>query len=89
MSGLASISPQSLMTAEAQKAIAGQFLKFGAAGHILYMELISAVKLALTSGILRLFEVGFGFAVLLFIGTFFLPEVRLKGKGYFESGGSD
>jgi len=85
--GLASISPQSLMTAEAQKAIAGQFSKLGATGHTLYMELLSAVKLALTSGMVRLFEVGFGFAILLFIGTFFLPEVQLKGKEYFGESG--
>lgn len=85
--GLASINPQSLMTAEAQKAIAGQFSKFGAVGHALYMELLSAVKLSLTSGMGRLFEVGFVFAVLLFIGTFFLPEVRLKGREYFGESG--
>lgn len=83
MPGLASINPQSLMTSQAQQAIAGQFSKFGATGHALYAELLGAVKLGLTSGMLRLFAVGLGFAVLLFIGTFFLPEARLKGKEYF------
>lgn len=85
-SKLTSLNPQALLTPEAQKAIAAQFEKFGAAGHQMYLQLMDAVKVSLTYGIQQLFEVGLIFAILSFIGTFFLPEVKLKGKEYFQSG---
>ncbi|MCY0876872.1 MAG: MFS transporter, partial [Firmicutes bacterium] len=78
-----SLSPQELLTAQAQQAIAKQFVRFGAAGHQMYEVLLHAVKLSLTAGVSRLFEVGLVFAVLGFIGTFFLKEVELKGNEYF------
>ena len=82
-SKLADLNPQSLLTPQAQQAIAAQFSKFGVAGHQMYLQLMDAVKTSLTFGIQRLFEVGLVFAILCFIGTFFLPEVKLKGKEYF------
>jgi hypothetical protein len=54
-------------------------------GHQMYLQLMDAVKNSLTFGIERLFAVGLVFAILCFIGTFFLPEVKLKGKEYFQS----
>ncbi|SIS65915.1 drug resistance transporter, EmrB/QacA subfamily [Alicyclobacillus vulcanalis] len=83
-SKLGSLNPQALLTAQAQKAIAAQFSRFGAAGEALYHQLMQAVKLSLTFGIQRLFLVGLVFSVLTFIGTFFLPEVKLKGDEYFR-----
>lgn len=84
-SGAGALNPQELLTAQAQAAIAGQFSRFGAAGHTLYLQLLYAVKVSLTAGVSRLFVVGLLFAVLCFLGTFFLPEVSLKGSDYFTS----
>lgn len=84
-SKLTSLNPQALLTPEAQKAIAAQFNQFGAAGHQMYLQLMDAVKISLTYGIQHLFRVGLIFAILSFVGTFFLPEVKLKGKEYFKA----
>jgi EmrB/QacA subfamily drug resistance transporter len=85
---LAGLNPQSLLTPQAQQAISAQFSKFGAAGHQMYFQLMDAVKTSLTSGIHHLFELALIFAILCLIGTFFLPEVKLKGEEYFHSIGS-
>ncbi|MDN3015591.1 MDR family MFS transporter [Paenibacillus sp. BSR1-1] len=84
-SKLAGVNPQALLTSEAQQAIAAQFNKFGNAGHQMYIQLMNAVKSSLTYGVQHLFMVGLVFAILSFIGTFFLPEVKLKGKEYYQS----
>lgn len=84
-SQLVGVNPQSLLTAQAQQTIATKFQKFGAAGHQMYLQLMDAVKTSLTFGIQHLFQLGLIFSILAFIGTFFLPEVRLKGKEYFQS----
>ncbi len=84
MTQLKNVNPQALLTAQAQAAMQAQFAKLGVAGHSLYEGLLHAVRLSLTAGIGRLFAVGLVFSILGFIGTFFLPEVRLKGKEYFN-----
>ncbi|MCL6547449.1 MAG: MFS transporter [Alicyclobacillus sp.] len=81
---LMALNPQSLLTPQAQQAIAGAFAKYGAAGQQMYHQLMDAVKISLTYGVQQLFAVGLVFAVLCFLGTFFLPEVRLKGREYFH-----
>jgi len=83
-SKLTGLNPQALLTSQAQHSIAAQFNKFGAAGHQMYLQLMDAVKTSLTFGIQRLFLVGLVFAILSFIGTFFLPETKLKDKEYFQ-----
>ncbi|MFC7393827.1 MDR family MFS transporter [Scopulibacillus cellulosilyticus] len=87
-SKLSGVNPQSLLTSQAQHSLAAEFNKLGAQGHQLYLQLMDAVKTSLTFGIQRLFEVGLVFAILCFIGTFFLPEVKLKGQEYFQTSGS-
>ncbi|MFC4619638.1 MDR family MFS transporter [Camelliibacillus cellulosilyticus] len=84
---LSKVDPQSLLTADAQKAIAANFEKMGAAGMQLYHSFLHAVKVSITAGIHHLFIVGVIFAVLCFIGTFFLPEVKLKGDEYYKEEG--
>jgi MFS family permease len=86
---LAGLNPQALLTSQAQQSIAAEFNKFGIAGHQMYLQLMDAVKTSLTFGIQQLFRVGLIFAILSFIGTFFLPEVRLKGKEFFLSGSTE
>ncbi|QRF22389.1 MFS transporter [Alicyclobacillus sp. TC] len=83
-SQLSSINPQSLLTVQAQKAIAVKFAPYGSVGQALYRQLLHTIKLSLTFGIQHLFAVGLIFAILCFIGTFFLPETKLKSKEYFE-----
>lgn len=78
------IDPQTMLTDQAQKALADQFARLEEAGQELFQQLLLAVKESLTSGITHLFEVGLVFAVLCFIGTFFLPEVPLKGDEYYR-----
>ncbi|AEJ43956.1 MDR family MFS transporter [Alicyclobacillus acidocaldarius] len=82
---IGSLNPQALLTSQAQKAIAADFDRLGPAGQALYHQLMQAVKLSLTYGIQKLFFVGLIFSALTFIGTFFLPEVRLKGEEYFRA----
>lgn len=83
------LDPQTLITEQAQQAIADQFAQFGAAGQEMYQQLLHAVKVSLTTGITHLFAVGLVFAVLCFIGTFFLPESQLQEDEYYtnDSGG--
>jgi EmrB/QacA subfamily drug resistance transporter len=85
----AKIDPQALLTKEAQKSLSTQFDKLGATGHQMYLDLLHAVRVSLTAGVDRLFMVGLVFSVLCLIGTFFLPEVRLKGKEYFAEKDGD
>ncbi|MFZ5644720.1 MAG: MDR family MFS transporter [Bacillota bacterium] len=84
---ITSLNPQNLLTEQAQRAIADQFAQFGAAGREMYSQLLHAVKVSLTAGITNLFEVGLVFAVLCFIGTFFLPERALRGDEYYSDTG--
>lgn len=76
------VNPQALLTAQAQAAIQAQFAKLGQMD--LYLALLHAIKLALTSGIGRLFLLGLIFSALALVVTFFLPEIRLKGKEYYS-----
>jgi len=78
------IDPQTLLTEQAQSSIAEQFAQLGPAGREMYQELLYAVKVSLTAGINNLFEVGLVFAVLYFIGTFFLSERTLQGDEYYH-----
>lgn len=87
-SQLSGINPQALLTAQAQHKIQSQFTKFGAAGQQLYNQLMHAVRVSLTYGIQHLFELGLIFAILSFIGTFFLPEIELKGHEYYKAEGT-
>ncbi|SFG12220.1 drug resistance transporter, EmrB/QacA subfamily [Desulfotomaculum arcticum] len=82
--GISQFEPQTLLTQQAQQAIADQFARFGAAGQEMYHQLLHAVKVSLAAGIGNLFEVGLVFAVLCFIGTFFLPERTLQGDEYYN-----
>lgn len=81
---ISQLDPQTLLTQQAQRAIAEQFARFGAASQEMYRELLYAVKVSLSAGISNLFEVGLVFAVLCFIGTFFLPERTLQGDEYYS-----
>lgn len=78
------IDPQTLLTEQAQRAIADQFARFGTTGQEMYYQLLHAVKESLAAGISNLFKVGLVFAVLCFIGTFFLPERTLQGDEYYS-----
>lgn len=82
--GLSGVDPQSLLTAQAQREIADQFAAFGAAGREMYQQLLHAVKVSLTAGIVDLFTLSLVFALLCFVGTFFLPERPLQGDEYYE-----
>lgn len=84
-SKLIGLNPQSLLTPQAQQAIRVQFNTYGAKGQQMFLQLMEAVKTSLTYGIQHLFQVGLIFAILCFIGTFFLPETQLKGKEYFQT----
>jgi EmrB/QacA subfamily drug resistance transporter len=86
---ITSQNPQSLLTAQAQHALSAKFSQFGPQGHKMYLQLMDAVKSSLTYGVQHLFMVGLVFSILLFIGTFFLPETKLKGKEYFEENGEN
>ncbi|MDH7578085.1 MAG: hypothetical protein QHH75_09770 [Bacillota bacterium] len=50
----------------------------------MYHQLLHAVKVSLATGISNLFAIALVFAVLCFIGTFFLPERTLQGDEYYS-----
>lgn len=83
------INPQALLTKEAQEALAANFKKFGDAGIQLYHDFLHAIKVSLSTGVHHLFLVGVVFAILTFIGTFFLPEISLKEDDYFSEANED
>lgn len=83
--GATDLDPQTLLTEQAQAAIAEKFEQFGEAGQHMYEQLLHAVKVSLTTGISHLFLVGLIFAVLCFVGTFFLPEKKLQDDNYYEN----
>ena len=78
------VNPQQLLTKQAQDALEAGFKKFGEVGLQLYHEFLHAIKVSLTAGIHNLFVLGFIFAILCFIGTFFLPDQGLKGDEFYE-----
>ncbi|MBX6351475.1 MAG: MFS transporter [Clostridia bacterium] len=75
---------QSLVSAEAQKALADRFAAFGPQGQALYQEFIRAVHVALADATAQLYELGLAFAVAAFLTTFFLREVRLRHEEYYH-----
>jgi MFS family permease len=81
---LSDLNPQALFTAQAQQAMAAKFTQFGEAGKELYHQFLHAVKVSLTAGMNELFIVSLVAGILCFIGTFFLPEVQLKGEEYYK-----
>lgn len=81
---MGNVKPQDLLTSQAQQAIQTEFTKYGAQGVTLYHEFIHAIKVALTYGVHNLFLLGIVFAALAFLGSFFLPEIGLKGREFFE-----
>lgn len=85
-SRMAGLNPQALLTHQAQQAISRQFDQFGTPGHQMYVQLMEAIRESLAFGMHHLFHFALVFAMLALIGTFFLPEIRLKGREYFESG---
>lgn len=87
-SRLAGVNPQSLLTKQAQQSISAEFSKYGTTGHQMFLQLMDAVKISLTYGVQHLFELGLVFAILCFVATFFLPEIKLKGKEYFQENGT-
>lgn len=81
------LDPQTLLTQQAQQSIADQFARFGTAGREMYREFLYAVKVSLAAGIGSLFAAALVFAVLCFIGTYFLPERTLQGDEYYSDSG--
>lgn len=80
---MAGFKPQALITKDAQTALQHSFAALGSSGQTLYVQFLTVLKNAITTGIHELFMVGLVFAVACFVGAFFLPEIRLKGKEYF------
>ena len=81
---LKELNPQALLTADAQEQLKEAFLQFGDMGLQLFEKFIHAVKVSLTSGMSSLFFVALVFGILTFLGTFSMPEQKLKGDEYFE-----
>lgn len=87
---MGNVQPQDLLTQKAQDAMQAQFKAYGAQGTTMFHEFIHAIKVSLTYGIHHLFLLGIVFAALTFLGSFFLPEIGLKGREFYEesAGGS-
>lgn len=70
------LSPQSLLTPEAQAAIRHRF-GAGPHGQQLFSQFVGAVQHALSHGITAVFTVGIGFAVAAFLLTLAFPQIEL------------
>lgn len=75
--------PQALIGTGALDALKTQFGAFGAACATLFEEFVRAVRVSLSIGITRLFEIGLIFAAAAFLGTFFIREIRLKQDEFY------
>lgn len=71
--------PNILLSADAQKAILTQFAKMGAQGHVIYNQLMEAVKIGLTSGIHNVYVLCTILMCVGFVAIFFLKEIPLRG----------
>lgn len=72
----ANVSPQSLLTPEAQASIRQRF-GAGAHGQQLYAQLVGTIRHALSKGITDVFAIGIGFAVAAFLLTLVFPHIEL------------
>jgi EmrB/QacA subfamily drug resistance transporter len=70
------LSPQSLLTPQAQAAIRHRF-PVGAAGDRLYGQFVAAVRHSLADGIVRIFYVGVALAAIAFVLTLVFPRIEL------------
>ena len=70
------LSPQSLLTPEAQASIRHRF-GAGAHGQQLYVHFVAAVRHALSHGITDVFAIGIGFAAAAFLLTLVFPHIEL------------
>jgi MFS family permease len=78
------LNPQGLINAETQAAIQSTFTRLGDNGTVLYHQFITAVHQALTDGASRLFTISVVFAVLAFLATFGLKEIKLQQDEFFR-----
>ncbi|HKV83576.1 MAG TPA: MDR family MFS transporter [Ktedonobacterales bacterium] len=62
-------------------ALQAQFARFGPEGHMLYLQLMEAVKTSFASAVTEIFVIGAGMMVVAFVITFFLKEIPLR-KGH-------
>jgi len=82
----AAANAQNLINAQAQAAIHAQFTALGPQGEALYRQFISALHVALATGMSRLFLIAFCFGVAALAVTFLLPAVPLKQDEFFKEG---
>src|SRR6266516_2021950 len=68
-----------LLSSDVQKQLMAQFAKYGPQGHVLYNQLMEAVKVGLTSGIHNVYVLSTILMVIGFFFIFFLKEIPLRG----------
>lgn len=74
----AALNPQTLLSAEAQRAIHAQFAHLGAAGHVLYHQFIFAVRDSLALTMAGMFHLALFLLLAGFVTVFFLREIPLR-----------
>lgn len=70
------LSPQSLLTSQAQQAIQRRFTGL-THGHDLFLRFLAAVRTALSNGIVDVFTVGIGLSAVALLLTFVFPRIEL------------
>ena len=73
-------NPQALMSPEAQAGLQAQFAGMGSQGPELLMQLLHALKVALSSAISEVFLIGFLVVLIAWVATAFLREVPLQRR---------
>jgi len=81
----AAANPQNLINAQAQAAIQAKFAAMGAGGQAAYHTFIEAVRVALASGMSRLFLIAMFAAIAAFVVTLVLPAIHLKNDEFFHA----
>jgi EmrB/QacA subfamily drug resistance transporter len=72
-------NPNILLSADVQKQLQASLAHFGAGGHVLYNQLMEAVKIGLTAGIHNVFVLSTIIMCFAFVALFFLKEIPLGG----------
>ncbi|HEX6483871.1 MAG TPA: MDR family MFS transporter [Ktedonobacteraceae bacterium] len=73
--------PNVLLSPGLQQQLQAQFAAFGPRGHLLYTQLLQAVKVGLTGGIHNVFVLSAILMCVGFVAIFFLKEIPLRGAG--------
>ena len=71
-------NPQALLSAEAQSELSAIFQQMGAEGEVLFVQVLEALKLALSSSVTQVFFIGMLVVLVGWVANLFIKEIPLR-----------